>query len=90
MDPNAYGPWIDEDGRLVVVRARRYRDAVSLLRDRAWEWLPGSARGYRVKIYPLLQGLLEKNVEECELECLAGLATKKPAWMRRLYQSSKL
>ncbi|ABM79892.1 CCA tRNA nucleotidyltransferase [Hyperthermus butylicus] len=88
-DPNAYGPWIDEEGRLVVIRARRYQDAIHLLRDRAWEWLPGSASGYKVEVHPLLQGLLERRIEECELECLASLAVKKPAWMRRLYHSQK-
>jgi tRNA nucleotidyltransferase (CCA-adding enzyme) len=62
--PEAYGPWVGSDGRLYVVRARRYRDALQLLRERLEEWLPGSAKGYTTTVAVLPS--LDDELEECE------------------------
>ncbi|KSW11756.1 hypothetical protein CF15_02800 [Pyrodictium occultum] len=79
-DTEALGPWVEEDGRLAVARPRRYRDAVELLRGRLAEWLPGSARGYRVEIAPLPAAASELRGEE--LEWLAREAARAPSWLK--------
>lgn len=74
-DNMVYGPWVGDDGRLYVLRPRRYRDAIVLLRDREAEWKPGSARSYRTWIGSLPS--LNLELRECERTWLRNFVVLK-------------
>jgi len=79
-DETAVGPWITEDGRLAVARRRKYTDALELLHSRVDEWLPGSAKGFRVQV-STLPGVVDK-LQGDELAWLLETGYKAPGWMK--------
>jgi len=76
---NSIGPWVDESGRLVVIMERKYIDAIDAISETMNQWLPSSARKYRVKVSMLL-GLLD-TLHRDELQWLEKFVTKRPHWM---------
>ncbi len=79
LTENSIGPWIDESGRLIVIKERKYTDALDTIRKTIGQWLPGSARKYHVKASMLL-GLLD-SLHRDELQWLEKFVTKRPQWM---------
>ena len=73
------GPWIDESGRLAVIRERRYTDALHAIRETMNQWLPSSARKYRIGVSMLL-GLLD-SLHRDELQWLEKFVIKRPQWI---------
>ena len=73
------GPWVDGSGRLVVIRERRYTDALDAIGETMNQWLPSSARKYRIGVSMLL-GLLD-SLHRDELQWLEKFITKRPQWM---------
>ncbi len=71
--------WVDEDGRLVAIRRRRWRSACQLVEARLDSILPSSARNIQ---WRLAGGEELKTAPGGVLEWLEAFYERTPAWMR--------
>ena len=73
------GPWVDESGRLVVIKRRSYTDALDAVKSLAPRWVPKSAKKYEIRVTTLID-IIDKLSRE-ELAWLRRFIVKRPTWM---------
>ncbi|MET1127931.1 MAG: CCA tRNA nucleotidyltransferase [Thermoproteota archaeon] len=81
-EPDSIGPWIDHDGRLVVIRRRRHRRASETLTARLPSALPKSAQSLRIKVGTLKEAL-QGGLTHGEAKWLREFIAKAPKWIRK-------
>jgi tRNA nucleotidyltransferase (CCA-adding enzyme) len=74
------GPWIDDAGRLVALKKRRYRRPEELLASTIRDLLPKAAKNYTIRVGKALA--LIENLDRDELAWLEKFVEKTPHWMK--------
>lgn len=87
---NSWGPWIDDQGRLISLGPRKFTSAIEVLRNRTWEYLvTPHFRGTKPLIELIKPEIVSSRESEDIKNCIMDFILKRPVWMNYCIESRK-